>query len=79
MTNPQKKDGPAAPSRVLESLSKVKGQGRQYPHTADLDLGPGSGLRKSLWRQPSPTTVCKQNVHPQPVTIPFHFGLDQSA
>ena len=51
-------------------ISKVEGQGRQYPHTADLDLGPGSGLRKSLWYQPSPTTVCKQNVHPQPVAIP---------
>ena len=55
---------------TYEYIGKVKGQRRQYPHTADLDLGPGSGLRKSLWRQPSPTTVCKQNVHPQPVTIP---------
>ena len=33
-----------------EYISKVKGQGRQYPHTADLDLGSGSGLRKSLGR-----------------------------
>ena len=56
---------------TYEYISKVKGQGRQYPHTADLDLAPGSGLRKSLWYQPSPTTVCKQNVHPQPVTIPI--------
>ena len=31
---------------TYEYISKVKGQGRQYPHTADLDLGPGSGLRK---------------------------------
>ena len=30
---------------MYEYISKVKGQGRQYPHTADLDLGPGSGLR----------------------------------
>ena len=56
---------------MYEYISKVKGQGRQYRHTADLDLGPGSGLRKSLRRRPSPTTVCKQNVHPQPVTIPI--------
>ena len=33
---------------MYEYISKVKGQGRQYPHTADLDLGPGSGLRSSL-------------------------------
>ena len=54
---------------TYEYISKVKGQGRQYPHTAELDLGPGSGLRKSLWYQPSPTTACKQNIHPQPVTM----------
>ena len=47
----------------------VKGQGRQYPQTADLDLGPGSGLISSLQYQPSLTTVCKQHAHPQPVTI----------
>ena len=33
---------------MYEYISKVKGQGRQYRHTADLDLGPGSGLRKSF-------------------------------
>ena len=44
---------------AYEYISQVKGQGQQYPHTVDLDLGPGSGLRKSLWYQPSPTTVCK--------------------
>ena len=26
---------------TYEYISKVKGQGRQYRHTADLDLGPG--------------------------------------
>ena len=30
---------------TYEYISKVKGQGRQYRHTADLDLGPGSGFK----------------------------------
>ena len=33
---------------TYEYISKVKGQGRQYRHTADLDLGPGSGLCADL-------------------------------
>ena len=33
---------------TYEYISKVKGQGRQYRHTADLNLGPGSGLRKYI-------------------------------
>ena len=37
---------------TYEYISKVKGQGRQYAHTAGLDLGPGSGLRKSLRLRP---------------------------
>ena len=41
---------------MYEYISKVKGQGRQYRHTADLDLGPGSGLRKSLYQRRNSTT-----------------------
>ena len=54
---------------MYEYIRKVKGQARQNPHTTDLDLGAGSGLRNSLQARPSPTTVCKQTAHPQPVTI----------